>query len=378
MQTEFNIAADTLYLNHAAVSPWPQRSCDAVCRFAEENARQGARAYPAWMKVEQGLRERLARLIHAPSVDDIALVKNTSEALSFVAQGLSWRAGDNVVGIAQEFPSNRITWQALARRGVEFRALDLYQSANPEADLLALCDSNTRLLSVSSVQYARGLRLNLEQLGESCRKKNILFCVDAIQHIGALNFDVEAAQADFVAADGHKWMLGPEGLALFYIRADARDKLELTQHGWHMVQQLGDYDRPDWRPAASARRFECGSPNMLGIHALDASLSLIEQTGLRPIYQAISRKIQLIYDAIEQSGFTLLSPAAPERRSGIATFAIPHADHEAVYRELMQQGVVCALRGGGLRFSPHFYTEDASIEKAFDILRSVLARTANR
>ncbi len=365
MHPEFNLNPDTLYLNHAAVAPWPRRTQNAVRRFALD----GARYYPRWMQVEQGLRERAARLLNAPSAEAIALLKNTSEALSVVAQGLAWQAGDNVVGIAQEFPSNRMAWEALASQGVGFRALDLYHSEDPESDLIELCDRRTRLLSVSSVQYARGLRLNLQRLGENCRKKGILLCVDAIQHLGALPFDAQAAQADFVAADGHKWMLGPEGLALFYVRDEAREQLRLRQHGWHMAQHLGDYERPDWRPAASARRFECGSPNMLGIHALEASLSLLEEIGSAAIFAAIAEKIEQIYELADKNHYEVLSPRDPSRRSGIATIRLPDSDHTALYQALMQQGVICALRGGGIRFSPHYHTSAEVIDEAFAILQ---------
>jgi cysteine desulfurase/selenocysteine lyase len=372
MHPELQLDPHLVYLNHAAVSPWPRRSAAAVQRFAEENATSGSRHYPAWLQVEQRLRERMARLIKAPGAEHIALTKNTSEALSFVAQGLPWQAGDNIVSIAQEFPSNRIPWEALAARGVELRLLDLYRSADPEADLLALCDRATRLLSVSAVQYARGLRMDLGRIGSGCHRRGILFCVDAIQHIGALPFDVQAIQADFVAADGHKWMLGPEGLALFYVRPDVRERLSLTQFGWHMVEQMGDYDRVDWEPAHTARRFECGSPNLLGIHALEASLSLIEETGMVTIAEAIDRNVAYIAESVHRRGYELLSDPAPARRSGILTFRVPDTDTTRLQRRLAELGLVCAARGGGIRFSPHFYNGPAEIDRAFERVADAL------
>lgn len=374
MHPEFPLAPDLIHLNHAGVAPWPHRAVEAVRRFAEENGTWGSRHYARWQETEQGLREALARLINAPSPDDIALVKNTSEALSLVAQGLPWQAGDNLVSIRQEFPSNRIPWEALGDQGVELRLLDLYASRTPEADLLALCDGQTRLISVSAVQYARGLRLDLNHLGAQCRARGILLCVDAIQQLGALPFDVRANQADFVAADGHKWLLGPEGLGLLYVRAEVREGLRLTQHGWHMVERMGDFSRQDWQPAASARRFECGSPNMLGIHALAASLSLIEETGLARISALILDHLERGIERVDQRGFELLSPRAPERRSGILCFRVPGRDGHALYQGLMRQGVLCALRDGGLRFSPHFHTDAEHLERAFGILERLLQR----
>jgi selenocysteine lyase/cysteine desulfurase len=372
MRSEFQLDPDIVYLNHAAVAPWPRRTAEAVRRFATENATLGATHYPAWTAKEHSLRERLARLVNAPSVDDIALVKNTSEALSFVAYGLPWEPGDNIVSIAQEFPSNRVVWESLAQRGVELRLLDLYAAEDPEGDLLAQCDEHTRLLSVSAVQYARGLRMDLERIGAHCRARGILFCVDAIQQIGALPFDVQAIGADFAAADGHKWMLGPEGLALFYVREEVRERLRLSQYGWHMVERVGDFERRDWQPARSARRFEAGSPNMLSIHALDASLSLLEELGARSIAEAIAANISLGIELVGKEGFELLSAANPQRRSGILTFRVPGIDQARLHKELMRRGVICAQRGGGIRFSPHFHTSPETLERGFAILKGAV------
>ncbi|MFN2349620.1 MAG: aminotransferase class V-fold PLP-dependent enzyme [Thioalkalivibrio sp.] len=369
MHPEFPLEPGLIHLNHAAVGPWPARTAQAVQRFAEANMREGSRAYLQWMKEEQRLRELLARLINAPSPEDIALLKNTSEALSMVAYGLDWTSGDNVVCPSEEFPSNRLVWQSLQPRfGVQTRLVDLAQSPDPEAALIEALDGNTRLLSVSAVQYASGLRLDLERLGAACRARGVLFCVDAIQQLGALPFDAQACQADFVAADGHKWMLGPEGLALFYVRPEIRDRLKLNQYGWHMVEHLGDYDRMDWAPARSARRFECGSPNMLAIHALAASLDLLLETGLENIANVISGKIEYLIDSIESKGFEILSPKASARRAGILTFRHEGQDMGKLYQRLMEAGVLCAHRGGGVRFSPHFYTPEAALDAALDLL----------
>ena len=213
----------------------------AVQQFAEENMRQGARHYTRWLETEVHLREQCRSLLNAPSADDIALLKNTSEALSVVAHGLAWRTGDNVVISDQEFPSNRIVWQSLQEDGVETRCVDLTRGASPEQALVACMDKHTRLLAVSSVQYASGLRLDLDRLGTLCRDRGVLFCVDAIQSLGALPLDVQACGADFVMADGHKWLLGPEGCAVFYVRSQVRERLRLRQYGWHMVEDHLDF-----------------------------------------------------------------------------------------------------------------------------------------
>ncbi len=364
---EFPLEPGLAYLNHAAVAPWPRRTRDAVAGFAEENCRVGARDYPRWITVENSLREQLRALIGAASPDDVALVKNTSEGLSFVAHGLDWAPGDNVVISSQEFPSNRIVWESLRPRGVEVRVAEL-SGPDPEGALLALTDARTRLLAVSAVQYASGLRMDLERLGRACRRRGMLFLVDAIQSLGVLPMDVEAFGIDFLAADGHKWLLGPEGLGVFWCRPDLRERLRLFEYGWHMVEHPGDYERRDWVPAASARRFECGSPNMLGVHALQASLSLLLEVGIPRIEALVAERIDVIVERCRHERWTLLTPEDPARRAGIVTLRRPDCLPEALFEHLHERQVVCALRGGGVRLSPHFYTELDVVSQVLDAI----------
>ncbi|MFQ5345713.1 MAG: aminotransferase class V-fold PLP-dependent enzyme [Mariprofundus sp.] len=358
---EFPLRSDLVYLNHAAVGVWPRRTAGAVKAFAEENMRQGAADYPQWMKVERELRGRLKGLIGAASADDIALVKNTSEALSLIAYGLDWQPGDNIVSSNQEFPSNRIVWESLQNQGVELRLADISDD-HPESALISICDERTRLLTISSVQNGTGLRMDLDRLGRFCRDQGVLFCVDAIQSLGALQFDVEACRADFVVADGHKWMLGPEGLAVFYSRPEVREQLKLLQYGWHMVQRAGDFDATPWQPAVAARRFEPGSPNMLGIHALNASLSLLEDIGMAKIESELLSRSETLMRWVEEENddLVLMTPTGRGHYAGIVTFRhrnLDAAGHAALYRQLMKSGIVCANRAGGIRLSPHFYTD---------------------
>lgn len=348
-----------------------------MIRFAEENARFGAAYYSKWLEAEQRLRQKFQRLLNAPSSDDIALVKNTSEAISFVAYGLSWQAGDNIVSCAQEFPSNRIPWESLRPQGVSLRLAELGQAKTPEDALFSLVDRHTRLITVSSVQYASGLALDLERVGEFCRRRGILFCVDAIQSLGALRADVQAWQADFVMADGHKWLLGPEGAGVFYTTPAARDLLKLTEYGWRMVEQAGDYDRSDWEIAKSARRFECGSPNLLGIHALEASLSLLLETGMAKVEQQVLANASYLIERIQaHKQLSLLTPL--HRHAGIVTFCPQTCDPKPLYHYLRQHGIICALRGGGIRFSPHFYNTISELEQAFSTLEAGIAADLNK
>ena len=368
---EFVQAPGLRYLNHAAVAPWPNRAASAVARFAQENVLLGARDYSDWMSLEQRLRERLMRLLNAPSTDDIALVKNTSEALSFVAFGLPWQSGDQIVISDEEFPSNRIVWEALAAQGVEVIQASL-KSDDPEGALLAACGPRTRLMSVSAIQFASGLRLDLQRLGAGCKQQNVLFCIDAIQQLGALPFDVQSYQCDFAMADGHKWLLGPEGLGVFYVRSELREQLKLHEFGWHMLEHMGDYTRTTWEPAKSARRFECGSPNMLGAMALEASLSLLEEVGMPTVATLIAERVQWLQDGLGAiAGITLHSPLNPARRGGIFSFSIDGIDNQVAYEALKAQQVVCIPRGPGVRFSPHFYTEKRVIDETIAIVAAI-------
>ncbi len=366
---EFPISNNLIYLNHAAVAPWPKRTSDAVKNFAEQNATYGSHYYLDWLKKEKTIRLQLKNLLNAPSSDDIALVKNTSEALSFVAYGLAWKKGDNIVSSNEEFPSNRIPWESLSNQGVELRQANLLSKPSAEEALFSLVDSNTRLLSISSIQFASGLRVDLEKIGQFCKDNDILFCIDAIQSLGAVKFDVQAYQADFVMADGHKWMFGPEGLGVFYTNPESRSKLNLTQYGWHMMANIHNYENKPWEIHPTAQRFECGSPNMLGIHAWSASLSLLLEIGMDKIEADILENANYLTDKIKNhSQLNLLNTPQAKFKSGIVLFEHTTIENNQLYKHLQNNGVVCALRGGGIRFSPHFYHDKEELDRAIDLI----------
>ncbi len=365
---EFALREDLVHLNHAAVAPWPRRTAEAVKRFADDNLHEGPWAYDRWVATEQRLRERLRALLGAGAAEDIALVKSTSEGLSLVAHGLPWSAGDNVVISDQEFPSNRIVWESLAAQGVVVREVGL-GTDDPEAALCAATDERTRLMSISSVQYATGLRLDLGRLGRHCRERGILFCIDAIQSLGALPFDVNAAHADFVMADGHKWMLGPEGLGVFWCRPALRERLELRQFGWHMVEHRGAFERRDWRAAPDARRFEPGSPNLLGAHALEASLSLLEEVGMHVVATAVLERTSYLIERLKLlPDVELVTPEPTTRRAGIVTFRATRTDPKRLHARLRERRILCAVRHGGVRLSPHFYTPRTHLDRALAVI----------
>jgi len=366
---EFPLDPELSYLNHAAIGVWPRRAADAVKAFAEENATLGAANWLAWFEIEKRIRQRFADLVNASSANDIALLKNTSEALSVVARGLPWRSGDNVVLAAQEFPSNRMPWQSLGEFGVEARVVDIASEPDPEAALIAATDARTRVLTTSSVHYGDGLRMDLARLGEHCRANGIRFCVDAIQSLGALPLDARACQADYVMADGHKWLLGPEAVTVFYTRPEIRDELRLNQFGWRMVEHPFEMEGDVNAPSSSARRFEAGSVNTLGIVAQEASLSLLQEVGIEQAAGKVLAHRDYLADGLGAiPGVELVSRNEPERRSGIVTFRVRGADTAALSRHLFHHRVICARRGGGIRLAPHFYTPRPALDRALEVI----------
>ena len=365
MHSQFPILEDDApYLNHAAVGPWPRCTAEAVQAFADENMRHGSNGYLNWVRREQELRKDLAELTGAPSAADIALLKNTTECISVVAWGLDWNPGDSIVLPAAEFPSNRLPWLAQEQRGVDVREIDIRQAENAETALIDAMDDSTRLLTVRSVQWADGFRLDLERLGTECKRRDILFFVDAIQQLGALPMDVVACHADFLAADAHKWLLAPEGIAVFYSRPEARDRLQLLQRGWNMVDKPWIFDRNEWEPSATARRFEAGSPNSTGQAALHASVRLLLEHGMDAVSGSILENTDFLLRHLPDiTGVQVTSRTRAERRSGIVSFRHVSTAPDAIYQALRDRGISCAVREGSVRISPHFYQGEKELEK---------------
>jgi len=375
LEEQFPVNNNCMYLNHAAVSPWPRCTSNAVQKFAEENCQTGAQGYLTWLKKDQDLRIKLAKLVGSKNPDCVALVKNTSEALSLVAYGLDWQAGDIVLISDDEFPSNRIVWESLTQKfGVIVQKIHISKD-DPEAEILNAINSSTlkpKLISISAVQYASGIKLDLAKLGEACKTNNVLFCVDAIQAVGAMEFKCDDWHIDFAMADGHKWMLGPEGLGFFFVNENHIKNLNLYQYGWHMIKGAGDFSIKDWEPVSTAQRFECGSPNMLAGYALEASTDLLLEFGLENVSDAIELNHAFLLEKLQALGAEILSPQNSNIRAGILTFRFEGMDSTKMYHDLMNKNVVCANRGAGVRFSPHFHTTKDCMEKAIEVVKSLL------
>lgn len=370
LPAEFPLEPGLIYLNHAAIGPWPRRTAQVVANFAQQNMARGGSDYPAWLKVEQRLRERIARLINAQSPDDIALVQNTSDGLSIISQGLDWRDGDEVAGLAGDFCSNQMPWQMLGDRGVHYVPVEALRTPDPEGALIAAINRKTRLLAISTVHFATGYRFDMHRLSDACRRKGVLLSVDGIQSFGAARFDLHETPADFVVSGGHKWLLSPEGLGFLYCRPELRGHLSLHRFGWAMRASAYDFEDEGWEPAPSARRFESGTPNMTGIHAMDASLGLFEEVGMPLVEDRLAANLAFLEAGLRAiGGVRIVTPSQPSQRVGILTFRHANVSGAKLHGALMQQGVICAARAGGVRLSPHFYTASSALESAVEKIR---------
>jgi len=360
---EFPVTENHIYLDHAGVAPVSLRVQKAVETFLSESVEGGAFHYPKWAQQVVDIRRSCAKLINVES-EEIAFVKSTSHGLSIVAEGLDWKAGDNVLIYENEFPSNIYPWLNLKRKGVEVKFIPSRDGKILIHDIEQLIDSKTRLIAISSVQFSNGFRIDLGKVGEICRKKNVLFCVDAIQSLGLIPMDVEEYHIDFLSADAHKWLLGPEGIGIFYCRGELAEALYPPLIGWKSVQNDFDFDHVDFRLKTNALRFEEGSMNLMGIIGLGAAIGLLFEIGIPAIEKRVLDLGDLIIRMAEERGYALLTPTLREERGGNITVS-GKFDPAEMRDALREKGIMVNCRGGGIRVSPHFYNTAEEIEKLF-------------
>ncbi len=361
---EFPVTQDRIFFDHARVGPISQRVMKRIHSFAEDASYRGTANYDEWMAEAEQVRKSFAQLIGAEA-DEIAFVKNTSEGLSIVANGIDWQAGDNVVIPNIEFPANVYPWLNLKRLGVETRLVPTVDGRVLFDEIVKQVNDRTRLISISSVEFNSGFRNDLARIGAFCKQKNILFCVDAIQSLGVLPMDVKAHHIDFLAADGHKWMMSIEGLGGFYVSRDKLDRLYPAVVGWDSVVNASDYTTYDLTFRPNARRFEEGSFNVLSIHAFGAALSLFHEIGVPAIQQRVLELGNLIIDGLSERGLKIISSTVEEERSGIVAFALD-GDYNAFANFMRSNGTTLTVRKDRVRLSPHFYNNEEDIAGFFD------------
>ncbi len=369
LRDEFPVTRRWAFFDHAAVAPLTLRAQNALTEYAADLAENGDVNERRWVERVEHVRGLFGRLLGCDPLD-IAFIKNTSEGVGIVAEGFPWQAGDNVVIAAEEYPANQYPWLNLGRRGVEVRAVPSLGNRLPLDAVAAACDGRTRIVSLSFVEYASGYRNDLDSLGQMCRERGILFFVDAIQGLGALPLDVGKTPIDFLAADGHKWLLGPEGAGIFYIRRDLVERLQPLGVGWNSVVGSRNFSVIDFRLKPHAGRWESGSLNVAGIHALGASLELLLDIGI----VTVAARIFALTDHLcahlrEKPRLAVFSSRLLGEKSPIVSIAYRDPAQVAVKKRLCRdEGVIVNQRAGRLRVSPHCCNSVEEIDRLAALL----------
>jgi selenocysteine lyase/cysteine desulfurase len=366
---EFPSTADHVHMNHAGLAPLPRRVAAEIRAFADEAERITSEVYGTWTGRVPTARAAIARLIGA-GADEIAFVQNTAAGLSLIAAGLPWRAGDNVVAVADEYPSNVYPWWGLARQGVETRLAPRLRIRFGVDEIAAVVDDRTRVVSVSAVDWQSGFRTDLAALGAFCRARDIRFVVDGIQAVGALTVDVHACGIDAMAVGGHKWLLAPEGCGFLFVSKHALERIDPVLLGWKSVADADTYLPYHFALRPDAAKFEPGTQMHLGIRALAAAVDMLLEIGPRAIEARVIAITDDLADALRGIGATVLSPREPGEQSGILTISL--GDPAALHATLTARGIVARERMGGVRLAPHFYAD------ASDRDRVVAAARAHR
>src|SRR3954469_1337420 len=368
---EFPVAADKVFLGHAAVCALPRRVAEAISHYAF-NATQGDQeALLPLFKIQKS-RELAAKLLNAQP-DEIAFVGPTTLALGYVANGLKFRKHDNILIYHDDYPSNVYPWMALADRGVEVRLINVRELGKIRAvDVQGQVDENTKLVALASCHFITGWRINLTAIGKFLRQRGIYFCVDGIQTLGAFPTTVE--YIDFLAVDAHKWLLGPCAAGIFYVRKELHEILKPTVLGWNNVRCPNYVAQEQIAFRSGAHRYEAGSDNLLGLVGLDAAMELLLEVGIDNIAAELLRKRAWLVPAIQEKGYTVLQPnAPPENASGIVTFFKSDADMKELHAKLEAANIITSLRADRsgqqyLRLSPHFYNTDEELRRVVELL----------
>ena len=356
-----------IYFDHAAVGPLSGPAAEVVRNFASEAAEHGDTPWLSWSQRVHSLRDTTAKLLHCDR-DEVALIPNTTTGINVIAEGFPWREGDNLVLPEGEFPSNLFPWQNQASRGVSLRVVPRREGRVEVDDLMAHVDERTRMIALSWVGYASGFRVDLPRLVAAAHSKDVLVMVDAIQGLGMYPLDWQTCPVDFLAADGHKWLLSPEGAGVAVIRRKHIPTLRATDVGWASVKNSHDYQHPKFDLKDDAARFESGSANMVGLMALAASMELFvavrERFGQDCIANRVCDLAAYAQETLQNAGASLLfGPFGNDHASGIVTFDVPGISPAAFRKRGLENGIVVSCRGGGIRASIHAYNDHNDIDQ---------------
>jgi selenocysteine lyase/cysteine desulfurase len=370
-------AKGIVYLNHAAVSPLSSRVLETTVAHLQDRSSGRIETWPDDLNQIDETKRCVQRLINAESHDRIALVGNTSDALNIIAAGLDWKPGDRILLNDLEFPANVYPYYHLKNLGVEIDIIHCPDGRITSESIYAALRPRTRLLALSAVQFLSGYRADLEVLGEICRSRGILFVVDGIQAAGAMRLDVQEMRIDALAAGAPKWQMGPQGIGFLYLTDELQARIHQKYLGWLAVEtpwNFFDYDQP---LAASARRFEGGTINIPGMWGYYAALTMLLEFGIELIEGHILALTQTLIDEFQNiEGVRIVSPTSLQERAGIVTIQPPEGiDPSAAFESLSSRRITVSLRGGQLRYSPHFCNSVEEMKTAAEATREVFQRT---
>lgn len=358
----FPVTEKYIYLNHSAVSPLSTRVRDAMNALADDVTRNGAVNYSDWLRTYERTRESAARLVNARA-HEIAFMRNTSDAISSVANGVEWREGDNVVTCNVEFPANVYPWMRLGEeRGVQLKFAEERGGRIDPDELLLRVDDRTRVVTISWVQFASGFRSDLARIGKFCRERGVIFVADVIQGLGGLKLDVERDYVDAFAADAHKYLLGPEGAALLFVSDRVIDRIKPTVVGWTSVKNYEQHLDYDLNYRDGALRFECGTLNTAGVYGLGAALDLFLEIGPEEVEAYLLGLTDYLAERLNAKGYDVISSRAPGEKSAVVTCAHERHSPRELYRLLLAKNIITAPRTNRLRISPHFYNTREEID----------------
>lgn len=365
IRAEFPITKHYNFLDHAAVAPIPNRAAAAIRDYAERAA-NFVHIQDSPYRHAEYVRGQSAKLLNADP-DEVTFVKNTSEGLAFVANGLHFSTGDNIITSAVEFPANIYPWMNLQSHGVRLKMIPEDHGRVPTERICEAIDGRTRVVAVSAVQFASGFRADLAELGRVCQEKGVLLCVDAIQALGCTPLDVRAMNIDFLSADAHKWLLGPEGCGIFFCRRELLRHLRPSTVGWLCMKHAEDFGHYQFEFRDDARRFDAGAYNLAGIFGLGGSLELLLEVGLENVWKRVKELTDRLVTGIREKGYRIISSRQPGESSGIVAFASDRHDPEHVRQHLKaEHRIIVAVRQNRLRASPHFYN---TIEEMDHLIR---------
>ncbi|HMQ05518.1 MAG TPA: aminotransferase class V-fold PLP-dependent enzyme [Pyrinomonadaceae bacterium] len=365
----FPVLKKYVYLNCAAAAPIPATTVSAVRSQLDDVAQHGVGHYNQWIATKNRARSLLAEMLGVQA-EEVAFMRNTSDGFAAIANGIDWRDGDNIVSYAGEFPSNFYPWRMVRDRyGTELRLCGERDGRMDEDELVSMIDRNTRLVSVSAVQFATGFRCDLERIGRAARDAGAIFAVDVIQGLGQFGFDLPSQYVDIASGASHKWLCAPEGCGFLYVSPRVRDQIEPALVGWISVQTPWDFDDREQPFKPNALAWESGTGPSSLFYGLEASLMLLNECGLERIERHLENLTNMLCDSLQGSDYEIVSSRKPGERSAIVCIKnLNGLDCEKIADILAERNVIVSPRQGSVRIAPHFFNERSDIEALVEAL----------